>query len=214
MTSAAHPVLTSSDEPNWRTPSFLRAAICREFRVELDAAADLQSTLAAFWLGPESPYGIENGLLLDDWGCLVHEGCAVFCNPPYSRKLGLAIEPWVERLAITGRTRTAIGVLPFAPQTRHWRRYVTGHEFRATEVRLFPFRLKFEPPPWYENKAKDGKAHGANVNTAVVIWSPSEEYPRALPWAPLQRYWVPKEHPRARLYHSVAAIEDEGGDDE
>lgn len=220
MTSAAHPILTSSDEPNWRTPAWLREALDREFGIWLDAAADSGESSVqpnGLYLGPGSPSGcvdgLDNSLTWADWARamgpaywgehLPGPAPVLFCNPPYSRKLKMPIEPWIKRMAIEGRSSTVIGVLPFAPQTQHWRRYVVGHEFRATEIRLFPFRVKFDPPPGYATKAQDGKTHGANVNTAIVIWKPTDEYPRALPWAPLQRYWVPRELPRAEWYHDA-----------
>lgn len=212
MTSAAHDIITLSDEPNWRTPDWLQRALRREFDIGLDAAADATAPVAPLWLGPDSPFGIENALDMPSWESLITPQQAVFCNPPYSRKLNMPIEPWVERLAQTGRAVTAIGILPYAPQTKHWRQFVVGFEHRATEIRLFPFRVKFDAPPGYVNKAKDGKTHGANVNTAVVIWRPSGEYPLALPWAPLQRYWVPAEHPIGKRYHTATELE--GGDDE
>ena len=56
-------------------------------------------------------------------------------------------------------------LFPFSPQTRWWRKYVVGDMYRATEIRRFPFRLKFEPPPDYE-----GDAPGANINTVVAIY--------------------------------------------
>lgn len=202
MSTRTHAVLTSSAEPNWRTPEWLRAALRREFDIALDAAADMGSSVAPLWLGPGSPYGIEDALapLGMGWGALVLPVQAVFCNPPYSRVAKQPITPWVAALAKTGADAIAIGVLPYASQTQHWRRYVVGGEYRATEIRLFPFRVAFDPPPGYSAAAKNGKTHGANVNTAVVIWRPTADYPRTQPWAPLQRYWVPAEYPDAEKY--------------
>lgn len=53
---------------------------------------------------------------------------------------------------------------------------------RATEVRLFPYRLKFEAPEGHE-----GSTSGANVNTAIVIWKPTKGFVE--PWSPAFRYW-------------------------
>lgn len=213
MTSRAHAVLTSSDEPNWRTPGWLRAALCREFDLQLDVAADPESALVPLFLGLGSPYGIEDALTLDDWSDVLTDRQAAFCNPPYSRRESMPIEPWIQRMAATGRTRTMIGVIPHSPQTGWWRRYLVGFEDRATEIRRFPFRVKFDPPSGYVVKAKDGKIHGANVNTVIAIWRPTHEYPRALPWAPFERYWVPAEFAAHGKYHDVELpLEEPDGD--
>lgn len=229
MTSAAHAVLTSSAEPNWRTPGWLRAALVREFDFCLDAAADSATvSLAPHWLGPHSPLGLDDGLSVAwaDVAPLLQgvggRSGAVFCNPPYSRKLhrqgvpGMTIPPWVKAMAEAGQRTTVVGVIPYSPQTRHWLRYVMGYDYRATEIRLFPFRVKFDPPEGYVSGSQDGKISGANVNTAVVIWKPAHEFPRQLPWAPLVRYWVPQELQSGARYHTVVErAEDESlGDDE
>lgn len=208
MSEQTHKILTTSEEPNWRTPSWLQEALKREFDIRLDAAATASDTIAGDWFGPGS--GMDDALAIEAWGAFVAPREAIFCNPPYSRKLKMPITPWIARMAEEGQHRTVIGLIPYAPQTRAWRRYVVGFEHRATEIRKFPFRLKFEPPEGYVSKAKDGKTHGANVNTAVVIWKPTGEYPKALPWGPFERYWVPAEVPKGQKYHEAAETDDEG----
>lgn len=200
MASKNHNAITSSINPLWRTPRWLVAALDREFRILLDCAASEEDRTTTYFLGPGSS-------ILDDALCGVSwwdaaasvytdpvERGALFVNPPYSQDLHLPIAPWIRQAAIEGQCGTVIGIVPLSPQTEWWRTYVesTG-AYRATEVRKFPFRLKFEPPADYV-----GKAPGANVNTAVVIWKPTAEYQTG-PWAPLCRYWVPDEYPGRRV---------------
>lgn len=211
MASHNHDVITSSENPNWRTPRWLVAALDREFGIVLDAAASMVDRVIpdGHFLGPGSEL-LDNALAGVPWwdivksvylGCVPLPNRAIFCNPPYSRKQKMPIEPWVKMMAETGRDGTVIGVLPYSPQTEWWRLYVEGHSdpdsgqpystLKATEIRKFPFRLKFEPPPDYK-----GDASGANVNTAVVIWKPGIDYIE--PWAPFQRYWIPAEYHAAK----------------
>lgn len=216
MSEETHRILTSSVEPNWRTSGWLKQALNREFKLGLDIAADSDTSTIVpdRWLGPNSPYGVEDALVFNSWEEFLQDDEAGVGNPPYRRgnqKKGITaipIEPWIATMARTGQHRTMIGILPYAPQTKHWRQYIVGHEFRATEIRKFPFRVRFDPPPDYVSKAEDGKTHGANVNTVVVIWRPTNEYPKALPWAPFERYWVPVEHPQASRYHGVTPFEE------
>jgi hypothetical protein len=216
MASHNHDIITSSENPNWRTERWLVQALDREFGIILDAAADLTNRVIADgrFLGAGSDL-LENALCGVPWWDVVrsvyvgHEGGAgpvtggapwwaraIFCNPPYSRKQNLPIEPWVKQMATEGLEGTVIGVLPYSPQTAWWRTYVQGQQgeedgqpyshLKATEVRKFPFRLKFDPPADYT-----GKASGANVNTAIVIWRAQNGFVE--PWIPYERYWVPAE---------------------
>jgi phage N-6-adenine-methyltransferase len=209
MAESTHAVLTSSVNPNWRTPSWLYEALAREFRFVLDAAADPESAKCAYWLGPGGL--LDNALCGVSWFEVARSVCfggnelAIFLNPPYSRKLNLPIAPWVEQCALEGEQGTVVAILPFSPQTKWWRKFVVGDMHRATEIRKFPFRLKFEPPPDYV-----GDATGANVNSVVAIWKPTAEYQNGI-WVPHERYWIPENYPgRRELY---TAKDDDNGDE-
>lgn len=198
----ASSVLSSSKNPNWRTPRWLYNALHIEFGFALDAAADAESHLAQFWLGPGGE--LDDALCGVDWGFILRSlprgaGHAIFVNPPYSVKLmndrtqpddvrrAMNIAKWAEVCAQTslGGGYTVVGLFPYATQTRWWREYIEGTIMCATEIRKFPFRLKFDPPPDY-----DGKATGSNVNSAIVIWKPGIYFPK--PWAPFLRYYDPR----------------------
>lgn len=208
-------VLASSENPNWRTPTWLAEALDGEFGFLLDAAADPLSRIVPdiHFLGPGSEI-LDNALCGVGWwqavesvylGDIPAARRAIFCNPPYSRKRyketrdpAMLIEPWVKQMATEGQQGTVVGLIPYSPQTEWWRTYVEGHageddgqpysHLKAVEVRTFPFRLAFDPPPDYT-----GEASGANINNAVVIWRPNRYVE---PWCPAHRYWLPAEASR------------------
>lgn len=208
-----HRILTSSESPDWQTPDWLYNALDQEFQFVLDAAANGENHKAPHWLGPDSPI-CEDGLVLPWQDAVVHllnlqatalsslavlQRVAVFVNHPYSRKLGMAHEPWLRQMALAGEHMTVVGVVPYSPQTKWWRKYVVGVDYRATEIRLFPYRIAFDPPPGY-----DGDAPGANVNTAIVVWKPSELF--VDPWVPQLRYWNPR--PDLRFTGGPSVVDD------
>ena len=218
-------ILHSSEDPNWRTPKPCYFALNREFAFAWDLAADGPSCLAPTkWLGPGSSYG--TNALTCEWAVLMR-GEAGFLNPPFSRTLAAAyrtgrikrdgvwmehpidpelakvyeIENWVRKCweeSLKGAT--IVGLIPFAPQTDWYRRYIYGHEWNegqpfedakaegfwgwaghaAREERRLPHRISFLRP--------DGtKANNAGVNTAVIVWKPN--YGIVGPWQPHQFYW-------------------------
>lgn len=212
-------ILASSENSNWRTPKWLGQALHREFGFVLDAAATADDRICDLpFLGPGSQW-LEDGVCGVSWwdvaGAIHYqselERRAIFVNPPYSLKRysesikagtpdrSMLIETWAEQAANDGMRGTVVGVLPYSPQTDWWRSYVESPnpKHRAVEIRRFPFRLQFEPPPDYTPKAREdgtpGKASGANVNSAIVVWSPlAQEFGE--PWQPPSRYWVPAEY--------------------
>lgn len=236
MASHNHHAVTSSINPNWRTPRWLVSALDREFGIILDAAADRTSRIIpdGHFLGPGSDL-LDDALCGVPWWDVVksvwvgqpHYGAAlqsraIFCNPPYSQKENRPIEPWLKAMADAGQDGTVIGVVPYSQQTEWWRVYVEGHDgddgqphshLKATEVRKFPFRIKFDPPPDYVAPRKtkadgtdvDGKASGANVNTAIVIWRADNGFVE--PWTPYARYWVPPEfYDQSRRHRRAEAV--------
>jgi phage N-6-adenine-methyltransferase len=189
--SHSRDILASSENPNWRTPQWLFDVLHAEFNFGVDMAADAYSAKVVPWIGPGSPV-LEDALCGVDWieiarGDYLRPGTAIFLNPPYSQKLKLPIEPWVERAPQAGEAVPVVAILPYATQTAWWREHVYGPLYRATEIRRFPYRLQFDPPPDYTGK----KATGSNVNSAIVIWSPVSRY-FVEPWVPAERYWDPR----------------------
>jgi hypothetical protein len=217
-----HDVITSSENPNWRTPKWLARALNREFYLALDAAADATCSVVPGngWLGPGSTW-LEDGVCGVSWWDVVetshgkhsdNERRAIFVNPPYSIKRyrasvkagqpdpAMLIETWVKQASLDGSRGTVVGVIPYSPQTEWWRGYVESQDpkRRAVEIRRFPFRIAFDAPDDYapQGTYEDGtrgKASGANVNTVIAIWSPrGAEYVE--PWQTPCRYWVPRQY--------------------
>lgn len=179
MKTETQRILHSSKESNWRTPPEMFAALDREFKFDLDAAADEASGLCQNWIGES-----EDGLVVS-WGTL---GEYVFLNPPYSREAGLPIELWIEKCWREAQAGcTVVAVLPHSVQTIWYQRWVYGvtkigqwSGFAADEVRQIPHRVTFLHP--------DGTPrHNAPGNTCVVIWRPNPGY--VGPWSPTVRYW-------------------------
>ena len=203
MSDATHAALTSSKSSNWRTPQWLFDALDREFHLVLDAAADESNAKCPLYLGPGGV--LEDALCGVPWFDIVEQVHGthgpIFLNPPYTQQK--PIGPWVEQAAVQSERGSIIAIFPFSPQTRWWRKYVVGDMYRATEIRRFPFRLKFEPPPDYV-----GDAPGANVNSVVAIYHPTDAFTSGL-WVPHDRYWIPDNFPGKRELYSLKDEDDE-----
>lgn len=218
-------IIHSSEESNWRTPEKLVAALNDEEYggIEIDLAADRDDRKFPIWLGPGSPHG-EDALLVDWCGVMKRLNLVPigFLNPPFSRKLAHAystgriqidgvwhehpidkakarvyqVEPWAEKCwRESQRGFTIYAVLPFAPQTEWYRKYVCGHVQGAIDVgvyptvwsghaalqeRRLPHRISFLRP--------DGSpAENAGVNSVVVKWGPAKGI--VGPWQPHTFYW-------------------------
>jgi phage N-6-adenine-methyltransferase len=176
-----HRVMTSSKNPNWRTPEKMREALFQEFPLVIDLAADETNTVCDRWLGPYSLLGTD-ALAFDNWAEFIDQYCYGFLNPPYARKFegrSWPIEPWIERCWQTAEEgRSIVAVLPASIQTDWWRDLVWNG---ADEIRFLPHRVSFDPPPDVT------ESQNANVNTAIVIWRPRR--PFIGPWTPHVRYW-------------------------
>jgi len=193
-------IIHSSEDPNWRTPPECFAALHREFDFTVDAAADKASTLCQYWMGPE---GFEADALIAEWP--VGAG-AYFLNPPFSRKVAAQlkkagdsthenyrIENWAGHCWLESqRGCTIVALLPFAPQTEWYRKYVYGHTLApsvkngywsghaAREERRLPHRISYLT-------ATGEKSGNAGVNTAVIAWKPNPGI--VGPWQPHSFYW-------------------------
>jgi len=167
------PGIMSSENPNWRTPSELFDPLHDEFRFDLDAAADPTATLLPRYLGPGSELG-ENALARRDWG---EVGSSVWLNPPYSRKLRLALEPW---LAHAARQRViVVALIPARTDTLWWHNIVLP---TAAEIRFINGRVDFIHP----ETGLPGTS-GGSFPSALVIWEPrrsrTPRLPLVVPWA-------------------------------
>lgn len=89
----------------------------------------------------------------------------VFINPPYGRDRarGTTILDWLKKAALAHHRHGAevIALVPVAPNTRHWKRYVFG--VATAIVFLYDTRLKF-----LVNGKEGGK--GAPMACALIYW--------------------------------------------
>lgn len=120
-------VLYSSSKMNWRTPEFLFQALNQEYHFVLDAAADPENKKCKKYY-TETEDGLKQS-----WDV----GGAVFCNPPYGRK----IWKWVKKAyEESQRCKNAIVLLiPARTDTTYFHEYVYG----KSEIRFIRGRLRF-----------------------------------------------------------------------
>lgn len=214
-TSHDQRIIHSSEESEWRTPRPLFDALNQEFTFAVDAAADQENKLCSEFFGPRHGNPALRDALIVDWAAC---SCDLyfFLNPPFSRKKArelkkagdphwrdYTVDAWAEKCwRESQRGCTIVAVLPFAPQTEWYRRYVYGHlphqhpyvatsEYvrqtdggwaghAAMQERRLPHRISFARP--------DGSpADNAGVNSAIIVWSPATGI--VGPWQPHSFYW-------------------------
>lgn len=120
-------VMFSSATDLWSTPPDFYEALDKEFHFNLDPCAIPSNAKCERYFTPDV-----DGLN-QSW-----EGCRVFCNPPYGRK----IYDWVKKCSEESKKpNTLVVLLIFArTDTRYF------HEFiykKAKEIRFIRGRLKF-----------------------------------------------------------------------
>lgn len=112
----------------WRTPDSLYKSLDDEFHFGIDVAADPENTKCPIY------FTKEDNALFKEWG---GRG-AVFCNPPYSRKIG----EWVLKAAYehskTGET--IVLLIPARTDTKWFHQVVLPY---AAEIRFLRGRVKF-----------------------------------------------------------------------
>lgn len=146
MDRQAQRVVFSHARDDWGTPLDRWGEWDREFRFDLDAAANSRNYLCPRWLGPGSRLGAD--ALVADWG---RRGRSIWVNPPYSqcgaflRKAALSVraipldDPDPLRVVLLVPSRT---------DTRWWHEWAWDerrHQPRAgVQVRLLKGRLRFQ----------------------------------------------------------------------
>lgn len=163
-------VMHSSEHCDWVTPKSLFAPLNKEFAMSIDVAAQVHNKRCFHYFGPDHSDEHYRDALTIDWITEVQHYNfgnqaypAVWMNPPYSRKLKMPIEPWLEKASAEAeKGLTVVGLIPANVQTKWWQQHVRD----AHEVRFLTHRVSFEPPPGVTN------ATSAGHNVAVVIWKP------------------------------------------
>lgn len=130
----------------WRTPDDLFKVLDDEFHFGIDVAADKENAKCPVYITKE-----ENALV-KDWG---GRG-AIFCNPPYSRKLGEWVEKAVFEHHRTGET--VVMLIPARTDVKWFHKFVLPY---AREIRFVKSRIHFV--------YKDGKTKDRAPFPAMVV---------------------------------------------
>lgn len=174
--------LYSSEDCDWRTPRALFDRLDAEFHFACDLAADADSALPP---GRKSYFGpgslLHQDALAIKWTFLCLKGPG-FLNPPYSRRRGLSIAPWMVRcLEVQQEGGAVVAIVPARTDTPWWHDYV----MQAREIRLVRGRIHFDPSP-ARLAAHPTKRSSGNFPSAVVIWdgrgSQTARGPRLCSW--------------------------------
>ena len=120
--------LLSSKKMDYCTPQDFFDELNHEFHFTLDAAATSKSAKCPQYYTPETD-GIKS-----PWS--IAGGGAVFCNPPYGRKIG----KWVRKAYEESRNGTTVVLLiPARTDTAYFHDYIYG----CAEIRFVRGRLHF-----------------------------------------------------------------------
>lgn len=146
--------LLSSQNTNWCTPQDFFDRLDAEFHFVLDAAATDKSAKCRKYYTPET-----DGLK-QSWDC---KG-AVFCNPPYGRK----IREWVKKAFVEAKSGTTIVLLiPARTDTTYFHDYIYG----KAEIRFIRGRLRFTDECGSPKINRNGKPMPAPFPSMVVIYN-------------------------------------------
>ena len=145
--------LLSSKKMDYCTPQAFFDVLNREFSFTLDAAATAKSAKCPAYYTPET-----DGLS-SPWN--LAGGGAVFCNPPYGRKIG----QWVRKAYEEAKRGTTVVLLiPARTDTTYFHDYIYG----KAEIRFVRGRLRFTD--------EEGNAYApAPFPSMVVIYNGRKE---------------------------------------
>jgi len=124
----------------WQTPPFILERVRDAFGDEIDldpcTADDNPTGAGTFVTGPDSG---GDGLKLD-WAAV---GFTAFINPPWSRPLGLPIDPWLEKtVAEAAKGMEIIALVPASTDTGWWRNFAP----KSDAVNLLTGRVRYLDP--------------------------------------------------------------------
>lgn len=122
--------LLSSSRDDWETPLDIFSDLNSEFNFSLDAAASAENAKCVNF------FSIYDDALSRDWGKF---GGAVFCNPPYGRKIGDFVK---KARCEAEKGTTVVMLIPARTDTRWFHDYIYGY----AEIRFLKGRIKFVDP--------------------------------------------------------------------
>lgn len=138
-------------EDSWSTPEWLYAELDREFRFEVDVAADEHNHLAPAY------YDSQVDALQKQWA-----PARCWMNPPYSD-----IGPWTKKaVEETHQGATVVGLLPVRADLAWFHRDVLD---AGAEIRFVQGRLRF-----------GGATRTAPFASMVVVWHPESPEPTGI----------------------------------
>lgn len=135
---------SKSDE--WATPQWLFDELDAEFHFDLDVCALPENAKCERFYTPD-----DNGLA-QPW-----DGDAIWCNPPYGRRVG----KWVAKAEEAWRDGKTVVMLLFAKTDTKW---FHDHIYGRAEIRFIKGRLRF-----------GGAQLNAPYPSMVVVFSGKEE---------------------------------------
>lgn len=145
---------THHSAERWQTPPEIWLRLMAEFKFDLDAAADEETT--------RLPRYLTDSLEID-W-----PGERIWLNPPYGRKLA----PFVRKAAQeAAKGKLVVALIPFRCRASWWHEAVLG---QATEVRCIRKRVKFVRPD-----GTRGNFTGS-CDSCIVVWN-GRAFPKAAP---------------------------------
>lgn len=164
-------LMFSSVNKEWETPKLKFTELNAKYSFTLDAAASDKNHKV------DKYYTEENSCLDKDWS-----GETVFCNPPYSRQLGIWVKKFYEE-SCKPKT-TVVALLPARTDTLHFHKYIydqkTNMFLPGVKVDLIKGRLFFE----IEEKPildKKGKRMPAPFPSMVVEFKVHETLKESYP---------------------------------
>lgn len=133
-----------SDNERWCTPPEVFKPLMEEFRFDVDAAADRETTRLPLYL-------------TDSLNLIVWPGKRIWLNPPYGKKL----EPFVRKAAEQRSGRLIVALIPFRCRAAWWHDCVIG---QAKEVRCVRKRIRFMRPDGTRGK------YTMSCDSCLVVW--------------------------------------------
>ena len=156
-------VLFSTGKNDWQTPNPIFDALNHEFGFDLDAAAAGHNALCSRF------FDISDDALTRDWN--VVERSTVWCNPPYSRAVGVWLQKGADQAKIGV---TSVFMVMARVETRWWHEVVMKH---ACEVRLVKGRVHFT------DANEPEKCEAAPAPSCLIIFRPCVSGPpRFVSW--------------------------------
>lgn len=139
----------------WETPQNLFMQLDQEFHFSIDLACDVSNK--------KCPIGMTENDDLLKWSIEeCHADIVGFLNPPYSNPF-----PFIKKAYELAKHITVVCLVKCDPSTRWWAIFYDHDKQQpreGVEIRYFPKRIKFVPPPGFT-----GKDTGPSFPSALIV---------------------------------------------